>query len=42
MTKQFFLMNNLIEKYWNKVELDIWLKLDNDITTKADECNNFY
>ena len=37
MTKQFFLMRNLIKTYWDKVELGIWLKLDSAIATNVDQ-----
>ena len=39
MTKQLLLMTNIIKNYWDKVELDIWLKLDNAIAAKADQLN---
>lgn len=39
MTKQLLLMTNIIKVYWNKVGLDIWLKLDNAIAAKTDQMN---
>jgi transposase len=39
MTKQLLLMENIIEVYWDKVGLDIWLKLDNAIAINRDHLN---
>jgi len=37
MTKQLFLMTNMIKTCWDKVELEIWLKLDNAIAAKVEQ-----
>ena len=39
MTRQILLMINIIKTYWDKVGLDIWLKLDNALTTKGNQMN---
>jgi transposase len=39
LTKQLLLITNVIKKYWDKVELDIWLKLYNPIASKGDKIN---
>ena len=37
LTKQLLLMTNIIERYWDKVDLELWLKLDNIISIKVDQ-----
>jgi hypothetical protein len=37
LTKQLLLMINIIERYWDKVDLELWLKLDNIISIKVDQ-----
>lgn len=39
LTKQLLLMTNVIKTYWDTVELNIWLKLDNAIASKGDQIN---
>ena len=39
MTKQFLLMTNMIKTYWDEVELELWVKLDNAIAAKVEQMN---
>jgi len=39
LTKQSLLMTNVIKTYWDTVELELWLKLDNAIASKSDQIN---
>jgi len=39
MTKQLLLMTNVIKACWDKVELKLWLKLDNAIASQVDQIN---
>ena len=39
MTKQLLLMTNVIKTYWDKVDLELWLKLDSLIASKGDQIN---
>jgi transposase len=39
MTRQLLLMTNIIERYWEEVELELWFKLDKTIAAKVDQMN---
>jgi len=39
MTKQLLLMTNMIKTYWDEVELELWLKLNNAIAAKVEKMN---
>jgi len=39
MTRQLLLMTNMIKTYWDEVELELWLKLDNAIAAKVEKMN---